>query len=135
MQIMTPKLLGKCLAACREELSRTLSADGQGEPNKSLHMDASALLDITAWRILTPFIVSLSAGVTAAAINSKWIMRQPIKGLQQTLEERVGQPIRVDPARTEECVILIEEILRPFAANRAQARKIVEVLTSTAQDD
>jgi hypothetical protein len=84
--------------------------------------------------VLTLFFVSLSAGVTVAAINAKRIKDQNVKGLKEMMQERIGQKIQVDPARIEESILLIEELLEPFDIDRDKAHKIVNVLIAKVQD-
>jgi len=132
MQILTDELVDRCFNECRKEVANVLGAEEQRKDDRSLHMDPTAILAIVAWKVLVPFVVSLSASVSAAAINAKLIKGQSVKGLKEMIQERVGQPIRIDPTRVEECVILVEEILQPFGVDREKARRIVDVLVSTA---
>ncbi len=132
MQILTDELVDRCFNECRKEVANVLGGAEQPKDDRSLHMDPTAILAVLAWKVLAPFVVSLSASVSAAAINAKRIQGQSVKGLKEMIQERVGQPIRIDPTRVEECVILVQEILQPFGVDREKARRIVDVLLSTA---
>src|SRR5262249_42708803 len=134
MQVLTDELVVRCFNECRKEVANVLGAGEQDKVDRSLHMDPSAILDIVAWKIVAPFVVSVFASVSAAAINAKRIKEQSVKGLKEMIQERMGQPILIDSTRVEESVILVEEILQPFGVNRDKARRIVDVLVSTASE-
>jgi len=120
MPIVTQELIEECLNVCRIEIVREFAEDNLRD--QSLHMDAMATLDPLVWKIVAPFIASLSAAVSAAAINARRVKEQDVQGLKEMIQERMGQKIRFDPARVEECVLLIEEILKPFDVDRDKAR-------------
>jgi len=133
-QVLTQRLVDECAHACESELLREFDSSRTETGHETLHMEATAILTLLAWKVLTPFFVSLSAGVTAAAINAKRIKDQNVKGLKEMIQERIGQKIQVDPARIEESVLLVEEFLEPFDIDRDKARKIVDVLIAKVQD-
>jgi hypothetical protein len=132
--IVTTELMEKCLNVCRSEVARAFGPDAQGAERKSLHMDATAIIGLLVWKIVAPFFVSVTAGVTAAALNAQRIKEQNVRGLKEMIQERMGQKIRIDPTRIEECVLLIEEVLQPFDVDRDKARRIVDVLVATASE-
>jgi hypothetical protein len=101
MDGLTQELVERCLEVSRAEVERAIGTDDSGEQGR-LHLDARALLDATAWKVLVPFVVSLSASVTSAAITARRIREQSVKGLKEMIQERLGQQIRIDSARIEE---------------------------------
>jgi hypothetical protein len=82
--------------------------------------------------LIDEFVVSLSASVTAAAVYARRTKEKDIRGLKEMIQERMGQKIHLDPMRIEECVLLIEEVLKPFDIDPDKARKIVKILVATA---
>lgn len=133
MPDLTQELVERCLEVSRAEVEKAIADDDSGGPER-LHLLVPALLAVTAWKVLVPFLVSVSAGVASAAITARWIREQSVKGLKEMLQERMGQRIRIDDTRIEESVLLIEEVLKPFGVDRDKARRIVDVLVSTVSE-
>jgi len=132
----TTELSDRCLSACLRELRFALSTDVGREKQTELHFPAPPeLLDLLAWRVLIPFIVSVTAGSTVASLKARWIKDQPSKNLKDEATARLGHEIRLGDTNTrEECILLVEELLKPYGVTRDKARKIVESMEATIDE-
>jgi hypothetical protein len=133
---LTEELANRCLSVCESEVAAVLSAGTGSEPEGRLHFDASVLLHLLARQVLVPFVVSVTAGTTVAKLKAKWVKDQPVQKLKSEVTARLGQEIRIGDANVrEECVLLVEDLLKPYGVTRDKARDIVDLLEATANSE
>lgn len=132
MIVLTEELTHRFLNVCEAEIQSLLRGSDERDP-EDLHFETAALSQLLSLQVLVQFVVALAAGTTVAIIKSKWIKDQPADQLQRELTSRFGQGLRVgDAARKEECILVVEDLLKPYGVNRDQARKIVDQLEAAA---
>jgi len=136
MIALTEELSNRWLTVCKAELAAELHTDPPNRIHTELHFDATVLLELLARQVLLPFVVSVTAGSTIAALKARWIKDQPVEKLNSGVAERFGQEVRLGDDRVrEECILLVEELLKPYGVTREKARRIVETMEVTCSEN
>ncbi|MFL5382458.1 MAG: hypothetical protein ACJ8GN_08120 [Longimicrobiaceae bacterium] len=117
---------------CSEELARVMKSSR----GSTLKMDIGSYAATVAWQILVPFVLAVSARLTADRIAARDLRKKNTDELKRLAHSGAGARIAVeDSGRYEECVLVVEELLKPFEVSRAEAREIVSVLASRVSPD
>jgi hypothetical protein len=135
VNMLNERLIEQCESSCKAELDRIIHGYSELESNSLLHFDTGLLSNLLALYILTPFLISVTANFASVKLNSRWIREQPARNLRRAIQERIGSEVRIgDPAMKEECVIIVEELLKPYGVSREDARRIIDLLTTTVAE-
>lgn len=133
--VLTEELKDRWLSLCEAEIQSMLSGDASTDP-RELRFETAALSQLLALQVLLPFSISVAAGTTVAIVKSKWIKEQPAATLQSELSARLGQGLRLgDRVRREECILVVEDLLKPYGVSREQARRVVDLLESATTEN
>jgi len=98
---------------------------------EKLNLDADAFIDLLAWQIVLPFLLSLAAGLTIEIM--KLLKDRSKAELREEAEKTVGLPLELSDAhKTEQCVAVVEELLKPLGVDLEGARQLVKALRSLA---
>jgi hypothetical protein len=136
MLTLTEQLSNRWLTICKRELTSGRSDDHSSQVHTELHFDAPVLLELLARQVLLPFVVSVTAGSTVTALKARWIKDQPVEKLRSEVTAHLGQGIRLGDNRVrEECILLVEELLKPYGVTRDQARRIVGSMEATFSEN
>ena len=129
--IVTKDTIKKSHQKCLHELNQFISLKMPKE-DQAFKFSDPTFLSVLAWQILVPLFVSITGGLVVNKFSVKNLKHKPLSSLKQDLESTLGKEINLkNKADLEECIILVEGLLKPLGIKRQQARDIVTLLTSS----
>lgn len=132
--IVTANLIAETHNLCVQELTRAISGCMPEEEGNRLALDVSGALQVLAWRLLVPMFIGVTSKIAADKLTARRFKEKSVSELKADALATVGKTMDVgNPDRLEECVIVIEELLKPFQVTRQQARDIIKLLVTRIQ--
>jgi hypothetical protein len=129
--VLAPELIDVLARRCQAELARS-AADAPDASEQRLNLDLTPFLSVVSWQIVVPFVLAITARLTADKIVARDLKKKSVAELRASALSAAGRQIHLDDEReAEECVLVVEQLLEPLGIDRKAARRVVEVLRET----
>jgi hypothetical protein len=124
---MTQDAIEHLHETCRTALATELF-HAESDSTNALRLELATFVAAVAWKVLLPFCISVTGGLTARGISMR-ISSRSASEVESDVKRTVGSLCTSDLGeKREECVIAIEDLLGPFAIRREQAERIYDLL-------